>query len=55
MTLTGLKTRSQIIRKLPDGKAASDAALDAIEREPADAFPFLFKSVTAGNGFEFSD
>ncbi|MDR2500682.1 MAG: hypothetical protein LBD37_06330 [Treponema sp.] len=26
-----------------------------MERELADAFPLLFKSVTVGNGFEFSD
>jgi IS30 family transposase len=54
--LTGRQTRAQIIRKLPDGKTAPVViALDAIERELADAFPLLFKSVTAGNGVGFSD
>lgn len=40
LTLTERKTRSQIIRKLPDGKAASAAAvLNAIERESAASPP----------------
>ena len=56
LTLTERKLRAQIIRKLPDGKAASVvAALDALDREHADTFPLLFKSVTADNGVEFSD
>ncbi|MDR1257230.1 MAG: IS30 family transposase [Spirochaetaceae bacterium] len=55
-TLTDRKTRAEIIRKLPDGKAASVvAALDGIERELGADFSSVFKSITADNGAGFSD
>ncbi|MDR1148565.1 MAG: IS30 family transposase [Spirochaetaceae bacterium] len=55
-TLTDRKTRAEIIRKLPDGKAASVvAALDSIEKELGADFSSVFKSITADNGVEFSD
>jgi IS30 family transposase len=56
LTLTDRKTRAEIIRKLPDGRASSViAALDGIERELGAGFSEVFKSVTADNGVEFSD
>jgi IS30 family transposase len=56
LTLTDRKTRAEIIRKLPDGTAASvTAALDALERELGTRFPLLFKTITADNGVAFPD
>lgn len=55
LTLTERKTRAEIIRKLPDGSAASVvAALDGLERSLGPRFSPLFKSVTSDNGVEFS-
>jgi IS30 family transposase len=56
LALTGRKTRAEIIRKPPDGKAASAvAALDGIEKELGADFPNMFKSIAADNGAGFSD
>lgn len=57
MTLVERKTRSLIVRKIPDKThAAVRRALNAIERERgASAFREQFKSITADNGSEFLD
>jgi IS30 family transposase len=56
LTLTERKTRAEIIRKLPDGSAASVvAALNGLERTVGPRFSTLFKSITSDNGVEFSN
>lgn len=53
LTLTERKTREEIIRKLPNKKAASvRRALNKLEREMPD-FQMKFKSITTDNGGEF--
>jgi len=57
LTLTERKTRAEIIRKMPNGEAASVIAeLDKIEGELGmDVFRKLFRSITADGGSEFLD
>ena len=55
LTLTERTTREEIIRKIPDKKAATIlAALDEIESSTPD-FKQKFKSITTDNGPEFLD
>lgn len=55
LTLTERTTKQEIIRKLPDKKAASVvAALDQIE-ETTPGFKEKFRSITTDNGSEFMD
>lgn len=56
LVLTERKTRSEIVVKLPDQKAASVVeALNRLERSYGSLFPELFKTITVDNGVEFSD
>jgi IS30 family transposase len=56
LTLTERKLRTELIFKLPDGRAESvKAVMDGLERSLAENFPVVFKSVTPDNGSEFSD
>jgi len=57
LTLAERKTRTEIIRKIPDRTAASvKAEIDKIERlAGSGAFRNIFKSITFDNGSEFSD
>ena len=57
LTLTERKTRTEIIRQIPDRTAGSvKAEIDGFEREMGpDIFRTVFKSITPDNGAEFSD
>ena len=56
LVLTERKTRTEIVRKMPDGKARSVVAeLDKLEKRFGDLFQKLFKTITVDNGVEFSD
>ena len=57
LTLTERKTRTEIIRQIPDRTASSvKAEIDEFEREMGtDVFRGIFKSITPDNGAEFSD
>ena len=57
LVLSERMTRQEIIRKLPDKKAASVVrALDRLEREMgARSFREMFKTITCDNGVEFLD
>lgn len=56
LVLTERKTRTGIIRLLPDHTAASVVrALDTLEREYGDTFGLVFRSITVDNGCEFQD
>lgn len=56
LVLTERKTRMEIVRKLPDQKAASVVkALDNLEQMWGESFKQIFKTITVDNGVEFSD
>lgn len=56
LVLTERKTRNEIIRKMPDGKARSVVAeLDKLEKRLGGLFQKLFKTITVDNGVEFAD
>ena len=56
MTLTERKTRKEIIRKLPDKSSATILeALKTLASDAGEAFPKVFKSITADNGSEFAE
>ena len=56
LVLTERKTRNEIIRKMPDGKARSVVSeLDKLEKRLGGLFQKLFKTITVDNGVEFAD
>lgn len=56
LALTERKTRREIIRLMPDKKAASVVrCIDELERTYGSRFGRIFKSITVDNGTEFSD
>lgn len=56
LVLTERKTRKEIIRRLPDGKASTVVSeLDRIEASCGSHFTNIFKTITVDNGVEFSD
>jgi IS30 family transposase len=56
LVLTERKSRTQLIRSMPDGSSASVVAeLDKLERKLGGLFPMIFKSITADNGPENQD
>ena len=56
LVLTERKTRNEVIRKMPDGKARSVVSeLDKLEKRLGGLFQKLFKTITVDNGVEFAD
>ena len=56
LVLSERYTRREIIRKLPNKKAASVvSALNLLEKEFGKNFKEIFKTITCDNGLEFSD